>query len=257
MARAAVPGRLTGRLAWRVATVADVRTETSTARTLVLDVPGWPGHLPGQHVDVRLTAPDGYSAQRSYSIASAPNADRVELTVQRVKDGEVSPYLTDVLAVGYPLELRGPVGGWFVWRHTAPAPVLLVAGGSGIVPRMAMVRARAAVGSRVPFRLVYSVRSPADVYYGDELRRRVRDDAGLDIAFAYTRAAPDGWTGRVGRVDADTLTAHGWPPELSPSSFVCGPTGFVEAMADGLTGLGHAAQAIRTERFGPTGGTDE
>jgi ferredoxin-NADP reductase len=245
---------LTGRLTWRVATVVDVRPETSTARTLVLDVPDWPGHRPGQHVDVRLTAPDGYSTQRSYSIASAPDGPRIELTVQRIEDGEVSSYLTEVVAVGYPLELRGPVGGWFVWRPEAPAPVLLAAGGSGIVPLMAMIRTRSDLGSRVPFRLVYSVRSPDDVYYAEELRRRLRDDAGLDVAFAYTRTAPDGWAGRVGRIGPETMAAHGWPATLEPACFVCGPTGFVEAAADLLVALGHAPGLIRTERFGPTGG---
>jgi ferredoxin-NADP reductase len=239
---------------WRVATVVDIRPETSTARTLVLDVPDWPGHRPGQHVDVRLTAPDGYSTQRSYSVASAPDGTRVELTVQRVEDGEVSSYLTEVLDVGYPLELRGPVGGWFVWRPEAPAPVLLVAGGSGVVPLMAMIRTRSAVDSRVPFRLVYSVRSPDDTYYASELRRRIRDDAGLDVAFAYTRTAPDGWPGRVGRIGPQALTAHGWPAVLEPACFVCGPTGFVEAVADELVALGHGPGLIRTERFGPTGG---
>jgi ferredoxin-NADP reductase len=234
--------------------VVEVRPETATARTLVLDVPAWPGHRPGQHVDVRLTAADGYSTQRSYSIASAPDATRVELTVQRFDDGEVSPYLTEVLAVGQPLELRGPVGGWFVWHPEDPAPVLLVAGGSGIVPLMAMIRTRAAVGSRVPFRLVYSVRSPQDVCYAEELRRRVRDDAGLDVAFVYTRAWPEGWAGRVGRITPRTLTEHGWPSALEPACFVCGPTGFVEAAADMLVALGHAPDLIRTERFGPSGG---
>src|SRR2546427_7965012 len=182
MARAALPGRLSGpprRLLWRVARLAEVRDETATARTLALDVPGWSPQLPGQHVDVRLTAPDGYTAQRSYSIASAPDPDgeRVELTVQRVPDGEVSPYLIDEFTIGDQVEIRGPIGGWFVWRAADPAPVLLVGGGSGIVPLMAMVRARGSVGSRVPFRLIYSVRAPEDVYYADELRRRVRDDA--------------------------------------------------------------------------------
>jgi ferredoxin-NADP reductase len=241
-------------VAWRVSTVVDVRTETSTARTLVLDVPDWPGHLPGQHVDVRLTAPDGYSTQRSYSIASAPDANRVELTVQRVDEGEVSPYLTDVLAAGYPLELRGPVGGWFVWRPEDAVTVLLVAGGSGIVPLMAMIRTRAAVRSRAPVRLVYSVRSPTEVYYADELRRRGHDDPALEVAIAYTRAAPEGWTGPVGRITPETLTAHGWPATLAPACFVCGPTGFVEATADILVALGHAPHLIRTERFGPSGG---
>ena len=187
MARAAVSRRLT----WRVATVTEVREETPSARTLVLDVPDWPGHLPGQHVDVRLTAPDGYSTQRSYSIASAWGEDgKVELTVQRIEDGEVSSYLTDVLAVGQPLELRGPVGGWFVWRPAQTAPVLLVAGGSGVVPLMAMIRARGAVRGRQPFRLIYSARTPADVLYAGELARRVRDDAALDLPHHNTRRTP-------------------------------------------------------------------
>jgi ferredoxin-NADP reductase len=230
----------------------------------VLDVPGWPGHLPGQHLDLRLTAEDGYSTQRSYSIASAPGSSwraasrvsghRLELTVQRIPDGEVSPYLTEIISVGDPIEIRGPVGGWFVWRDTDPAPVLLVAGGSGIVPLMAMVRARAAAGSRVPFRLVYSVRTPQDVYYAGELRGRARDDAGLDVRYVYTRQAPDGWPGDVGRLSVATLNTHGWPPEFEPASFVCGPTGFVETAANILVALGHDTRRIKTERFGPTGG---
>ena len=234
--------------------LAEARQETPTARTLVLDLPGWPGHLPGQHVDVRLTAADGYTAQRSYSIASAAAEQRVELTVQQVPDGEVSSYLTAIFAVGDPLELRGPVGGWFVWRATDPAPVLLVAGGSGVVPLMAMVRARAAAGSRVPFRLIYSTRSPEDCLYADELRRRSRDDDGLDVRLVYTRRAPDGWPKPVGRVRAATLTTDGWPPDRAPAVFVCGPTGFVETAADALVAIGHDPRRIKTERFGPTGG---
>ena len=253
MARTALPERLT----WRVGHVTAVRDETATARTLVLDMPGWPGHLPGQHVDVRLTAPDGYRAQRSYSIASAwtdggVDGEAVELTVQRLDDGEVSPYLTEVVRVGDPLELRGPVGGWFVWRAADPAPVLLVAGGSGIVPLMAMVRARAAARARTPFRLIYSVRTPADACYAAELHRRVRDDAGLDVRFVYTRRTPDDWPEPAKRLTADTLATHGWPPDFTPAVFVCGPTGFVEAAADLLVGLGHDPQRIRTERFGGT-----
>ncbi|MEJ3745966.1 ferredoxin reductase [Actinomycetes bacterium KLBMP 9797] len=250
MARAAVSRRLS----WRVARLVEQRDETPTARTLVLDVPGWPGHLPGQHVDLRLTAADGYTAQRSYSIAAPADGDRVELTVQRVPDGEVSPYLTEVFAAGDPLELRGPVGGWFVWRPTGTEPVLLIAGGSGIVPLMAMVRARRAAGSRTPFRLIYSVRTPTDVYYADELRRRARDDAGLDIAYAYTRAAPDGWRAPPRRLGVADVNTAGWPPALAPECFVCGPTGFVETVADILVALGHAPHRIKTERFGPTGG---
>ena len=235
MARAAVPGRLS----WRVATVAAVRDETPTARTLVLDVPGWPGHLAGQHVDVRLTAPDGYSAQRSYSLASGPGT--VEITVQAVPDGEVSPYLATVVKPGDPIELRGPVGGWFVWRPADLDPVLLVAGGSGIVPLMAMIRARAAAGSRALFRLVYSARTPADVLYADELRRGA---PGLDVHHVWTRAAP------ARRLSVADLNTHGWPPGFQPSCYVCGPTGFVETAADILVALGHDPRRVKTERFG-------
>ena len=249
MARAAVPGRLT----WRVATVTEVREETPSARTLVLDVPDWPGHLPGQHLDVRLTAPDGYSAERSYSIASAWTGDgRVELTVQEVEDGEVSTYLAEDLKAGDPLEVRGPVGGWFVWRQTHTAPVLLVAGGSGVVPLMAMIRARGAVRGRQPFRLIYSVRAPADVLYADELARRARDDPGLDVRFVYTRAVPAGWPEPPKRISVATLNTYGWPPDFEPDCFVCGPTAFVETAADILVALGHDPRKIKTERFGGT-----
>jgi ferredoxin-NADP reductase len=248
MARTALPGRLT----WRVATVEAIHQESPSAKTLVLRVPDWPGHLPGQHVDVRLTAPDGYSAQRSYSIASAWRDDGpVELTVQRVEDGEVSSYLTDGLAAGQPLELRGPVGGWFVWRNQPP-PVLLVAGGSGIVPLMAMIRARGDVRGRQPFRLIYSVRTPQDTLYAAELARRVRDDPGLDVRFVYTRKTPDGWPDPPGRLTVATLNTYGWPPDFAPDVFVCGPTSFVEASADILVALGHDPKRIRTERFGGT-----
>ena len=237
MARAAVSRRLT----WRLARLVETRDETPSARTLVLDVPDWPGHLAGQHVDVRLTAPDGYSTQRSYSIGNAVDGNRVELTIQRIDDGEVSPYLNGVFAPSDQVEIRGPVGGWFVWRPTDPAPALLVAGGSGIVPLMAMIRARASAGTRQPFRLVYSVRTPEDVIYRDELRRRVLE---LDVAYVYTRMEP---RRRVGVADLNT---HGWPPDFEPACFVCGPTGFVEAAADILVALGHAPARVRTERFG-------
>ena len=249
MARAAVSGRLI----WRVATLADARIETPSARTLVLDVPDWSGHLPGQHVDVRLTAPDGYRAQRSYSIASAwPGTGPVELTVQRIEDGEVSPYLTDVFAIGDPVELRGPVGGWFVWRDTQPAPVLLVAGGSGIVPLMAMIRARGAVRGRQPFRLVYSVRTASDACFATELSRRVRDDPGLDVRYVYTRQTPPDWPEPAKRIGVAVLNTYGWPPDFAPDCFVCGPTGFVETAADILVALGHDPRKIKTERFGGT-----
>ncbi len=241
---------MAGRLTWRAGRLAGARFETPTACTLVLQLPGWPGHLPGQHVDVRLTAPDGYTAQRSYSIASVGDAAGVELTVQRIPDGEVSTYLTDVLRVGDPLEVRGPVGGWFVWRDTDPAPVQLIAGGSGIVPLMAMIRARAAASSSAPFRLVYSTRTPEDVYYAGELDRRAGTDTGLCVRHVYTRRAPAGWPEPVGRLNQATLSAYGLPPERAPVSYVCGPTGFVEAAADLLVASGHDPARIRTERFG-------
>jgi ferredoxin-NADP reductase len=261
MARAAVLGRLN----WRVAELAAVRDETPTARTLVLAVPGWPGHQPGQHVDVRLTAADGYSAQRSYSIASADGwrgpadgqrgpSTSLELTVQRLADGEVSPYLTGVLGVGNPLELRGPIGGWFVWNPAAEGPVLLVAGGSGIVPLMAMIRARAAARGQAPFRLIYSVRDPGTALYAAELAERERAGDGLTVSYVYTRAAPAGSGLPTGRISASVIAAAGFPAGQTPAVFVCGPTGFVEAAANLLIDAGHDPRAIKTERFGPSGG---
>ncbi|MEU4832153.1 ferredoxin reductase [Streptosporangium sp. NPDC023615] len=250
MARATVLGRLT----WRVATVAAVRDETPDARTLVLDLPGWPGHLAGQHLDVRLTAPDGYSTQRSYSIASAPDGDRVELTVEVLPDGEVSPYLARVLAPGDPLEVRGPIGGWFVWRPETPEPVQLVAGGSGVVPLMAMIRARAAAGAEAPFRLLYSAREPEAALYRAELDRLAAGALGPEVTYAYTRRVPEGWGRPPARVGADLLARAVWPPEREPAVFVCGPTGFVETVAGLLVSAGHDPGLIRTERFGPSGG---
>ncbi len=254
MARAAVSGGLTRRLVWHAARLTEVRQETPSARTLVFDVPEWPGHLPGQHVDVRLTAEDGYSTQRSYSIAAPADGPRLELTVQRVDDGEVSPYLIDVLSVGDVIELRGPVGGYFVWRPADAAPVLLVGGGSGIVPLMAMIRARRLAGSRALFRLIYSVRTPEDRIYADELRTRARDDMGLDVGYVFTRQAPEGWPTPPRRLGVADVNNGGWPPDFQPSCFVCGPTGFVETVADILVALGHEPRRVKTERFGPTGG---
>jgi ferredoxin-NADP reductase len=251
MARTAVPGRLGARLRWQAAALLERRVESATAQTLAFDVPGWAGHLPGQHIDVRLTAEDGYSTQRSYSLASAPAGDRVELTVQRVRDGEVSPYLTDDLAVGDVVEIRGPVGGWFVWRPEQTEPVLLVAGGSGLVPLMSMVRVRGMIGSRVPFRLLYSVREAADRLYGPELERGA---PGLDTTYVYTRTVPAGWGRPPGRLSEADLGAWGWPADFRPTCYVCGPTGFVEAAATSLVSLGHDPDRIRTERFGPSGG---
>jgi ferredoxin-NADP reductase len=249
MARAAIPGGLSTRRAWRPAVLVDRWTETLSASTLVLDVGDWPGHLAGQHVDVRLTAEDGYQASRSYSLAAPADGDRVQITVQRLLNGEVSPFLVDELDTGAVVEVRGPFGGWFVWRTEDHGPVLLVAGGSGIVPLMAMIRARGGA-SRAPFRLVCSVRTPEDRLYAVELRRRVADDGGLDVVWVYTRAAPAADPRRVGRLRADDLVSHGWPPDFEPTCYVCGPTGFVEAAASLLLAAGHDARRIRTERFG-------
>ena len=254
MARTAVLGRLN----WRVATVAGIRDETPVARTIVLSVPGWPGHAPGQHVDLRLTAADGYSTQRSYSIGSAwpvPAGEQVELTVVTIPDGEVSPYLTQVLRPGDGIELRGPVGGWFVWDPSAVEPVLLVAGGSGLVPLMAMIRVRAAAGSRAPFRLVCSVRDETAILYRDELRQRSVADTGLSVCYVYSRTVPPGSIRPAGRIGPDVFTAPGWAPGASPLVFVCGPTGFVETAANLLVSLGHDPRRIKTERFGPSGGS--
>jgi ferredoxin-NADP reductase len=249
MARTAVLGRLT----WRAAQVVGLRDESPTARTLVLDVPSWPGHLAGQHVDVRLTAEDGYSAQRSYSIASAPGGSRLELTVQRLPDGEVSPYLTEELRAGDPLELRGPIGGWFVWRPEAQEPVLLIGGGSGVVPLMAMVRTRQTNGGAVPMRLIYSTREPDTLLYRDELERLGGRDDGLRVDLIYTRRAPEGWTDSVGRLDAARLAALAPRAGDQPATFVCGPTSFVESVANLLIDQGYRPERIKTERFGPTG----
>jgi ferredoxin-NADP reductase len=225
-------------------------TETPRVRTLVLDVPGWPDHRAGQHVDVRLTAEDGYQAQRSYSIASAPG-DAPALTVERLDDGEVSPYLVDDVVAGDRFELRGPIGGYFVWQaDEADAPLLLVAGGSGVVPLMAMLRHRAAAGARVPVRLLYSTRTAEDVIYRDELERLASSEHSIEIFQTLTRERPPGWTGHTRRIDVEFLREVAFAPAANPRVFVCGPTRFVEAVADGLVSLGHRAGRIRTERFG-------
>jgi ferredoxin-NADP reductase len=249
VARAAVLGRLT----WRVGTLVGVRDETAFARTLVFQIGGWPGHAAGQHVDVRLTAPDGYSTQRSYSIASAVDGELVELTVERLPDGEVSPYLSQVLSIGDQIELRGPIGGWFVWDPDDDSPALLVAGGSGVVPLMAMVRTRALVGSRVPFRLLYSVRSPDAVLFGAELESLQAGGPSRSVEYAYTRTTPAGSARPAGRIDAAFLASYGFAAALTPAVFVCGPTGFVETVANLLVAAGHDAQRVKTERFGPSG----
>jgi ferredoxin-NADP reductase len=235
--------------------VAGVRDETPRARTLVLDVPGWPGHEAGQHVDVRLTAADGYSAVRSYSIASAPNNDmQIEITVERLDDGEVSPYLTQEIAQGDALEVRGPIGGWFVWSSKQTAPVQLIAGGSGLVPLMSMIRARAAAESTVPFRLLYSVRDPGAILYREELQKLSGGDNGVAVTYAYTRTAPKDWPRPPHRIDASLVAEATWQPKAMPDCYVCGPTAFVETTAGLLIGAGYEASRIKTERFGATGG---
>jgi ferredoxin-NADP reductase len=234
---------------WRPVTVAEVVEETARARTVVLDVTDWPGHVAGQHVDVRLTADDGYQAQRSYSIASPPEEPRLALTVERIDDGEVSPYLAGELRAGDEFEIRGPVGGHFTWRAQDGGPLLLVAGGTGLVPLMAMLRHRAAHGSEVEARLLLSVRSLDDLVYRHELAAL----DGVRIAYTLTRERPDDWTGYGRRVDADMLAEVGPAPSEQPKIFVCGPTAFVEQAAESLVSLGHEPRAIRTERFGPTG----
>jgi ferredoxin-NADP reductase len=220
-----------------------------------MTVPDWPGHRAGQHVDVRLTADDGYQAQRSYSIASPPDAgDRVTVTVERIDDGEVSPFLAGELRVGDRLELRGPIGGYFVWDVTAGGPVLLIAGGSGVCPLMAMLRHRAAQASAVPVRLLYSARSMDDVIYRDEIDRLAAGGTGFEVAYTLTRSQPPDWSGYRRRIDAAMLAEFAWPPEQQPLTFICGPTPLVESAAEALVQLGHDAARIKTERFGPTGG---
>lgn len=250
MAGTAVSRRLT----WQLADVLETIPETPRTKSLVLRVPGWRGHRPGQHVDVRLTAEDGYQAQRSYSIASAPAGERVELTVERLEDGEVSPYLTDELRPGDKLEVRGPIGGYFTWEPNDGGPLLLVGGGSGVVPLMAILRHRAAAWSRVPARLLYSARSPEEVIYRDELARLAAADEALEVIHTFTRSQPPGWTGFSRRIDEAMLTEVAWPPAAAPLAYVCGPTRLVEAVASTLVALGHDPARVKTERFGPTGG---
>jgi ferredoxin-NADP reductase len=253
--RAALLERLTrGRtpIVWRTTTVREIVPETSQAKTIVLDVPGWPGHLAGQHVDVRLTAEDGYQAERSYSIASAPESPELSLTVVVFEDGEVSPYLVEELSAGDQFEVRGPVGGYFTWRVQDGGPLLLIAGGSGLVPLMAMLRHHAAQESTVPARLLVSARRLEDVLYREELTQMAARPA-VEVSYTLTREQPTDWSGFSRRVDAEMLAAVGPGPAAHPLIFVCGPTAFVEYVADRLVELGHPAAAIRAERFGPTG----
>jgi ferredoxin-NADP reductase len=247
MARAAISGRLI----WQLAEVVDVVTETPRVKTIAFDVADWAGHRAGQHVDVRLTAEDGYQAERSYSIASAPSGTRLDLTVVRIADGEVSPYLADELRPGDRIELRGPVGGYFVWEPPQGGPLLLIAGGSGIAPLMAMIRLRAAAGSDVDTRLLFSSRGWEEIIYRDELERL--NGNGLTVAHTLTSSQPPGWTGYARLVDAEMLAEVGPSPAERPRVYVCGPTPFAEAVTETLVQLGHAPQGIKTERFGPTG----
>jgi ferredoxin-NADP reductase len=254
---------ITPRIAWRLTTVIDIIPETPRTRTLVLDVPDWPGHRAGQHVDVRLTSEDGYQAERSYSIASPPEDPRLALTVERLEDGEVSPYLSEDLRAGDKLELRGPIGGYFVWDVSLTGPLFLVAGGSGIVPLMAMLRHRNAalastapdVRHRLPTRLLYSSRRWDEVIYRDELTRLAETDTTLEVTHTLTREQPESWSGFRRRIDRAMLEEVAWPPSEQPRVFVCGPTPLVEAVASTLVELGHQPAHIKTERFGPTGGS--
>jgi ferredoxin-NADP reductase len=247
-------GTLLERLTWQLGEIVATQEETARTKSITLAVPNWKGHRPGQHVDVRLTAEDGYQVERSYSIASAPErGQQLTLTVERLDDGEVSPYLVDELYIGDKLELRGPIGGYFVWEARLGGPLLLVAGGSGIVPLMAMIRHRAAVGSTVATRLLYSSRSYNDVIYRDELDRLVSSTTMLEVVHTLTRTHPPGWTGYHRRIDTAMLREVAWQSEQRPLAFICGPTPFVETAATSLVELGYEPARIKTERFGPTG----
>jgi ferredoxin-NADP reductase len=242
------------RTLWRLAEVIEVVPETPRTKSLLLEVPGWEGHKAGQHVDVRLTAEDGYQTQRSYSIASAPEDERLMLTVDRLDDGEVSIYLTGVLMARDKLELRGPIGGYFTWEAGDGGPLFLVGGGSGIAPLMAMIRHRAAAGSDVPTRLLYSSRSYEEIIFREELETLASRDSALEVIHTLTRSRPQGWTGYDRRIDAEMLREVAWSPDESPLAYVCGSTSFVEGVADALVRLGHVPARVKTERFGPTGG---
>lgn len=240
---------------WQIATVTAVKFETPRVKTFTLALPNWIAHRAGQHYDIRLTAPDGYQAQRSYSIASEPErTGEIDLTVERLDDGEVSTYMHDILVPGDRVEVRGPIGGYFVWEAEIGGPLLLVAGGSGVVPLMCMIRHRGAAGSTVPVRLLYSARTAEDLIYFDELERRNEAGDGFKRFYTLTRAKPPGWTGYARRVDAEMLSEVAGPLGTAFYAYICGPTLFVEAVADTLVRLGTPPELIRTERFGPTGG---
>lgn len=249
------PPRAQPRLRWLPARIATIRDETPTVRTLELEVPGWPGHRAGQHVDVRLTAADGYQAQRSYSIASPPESATVVLSIERVPDGEVSGWLAAEAGVGDVFDVRGPIGGYFVWDAGDPGRLQLVAGGSGVVPLLAMLRHRVAAGGRQPVRLLYSARTADEVIARAELDALAAGDHDVDVIYTFTREAPTGWMGLTRRVDDAMVREVLWPPEVDATTFVCGPTPFVEAVATALIARGHAPDRVRTERFGPTGGS--
>jgi ferredoxin-NADP reductase len=249
MARAALPRRLN----WQQARVVELAEETAQTTSIVLEPADWPGHVAGQHVDVRLTAEDGYQAQRSYSIASGPEDEHLVLTVERLDDGEVSPYLVGELRPGDELELRGPIGGYFVWNQSLAGPLLLIAGGSGIVPFRSMLRHRSATGSNVAVRLLYSARALEDVIYRDELAEFAAAGDGVDVSFTLTREWPEDWSGHRGRIDGKLLDEVSWPAANMPLTYICGPSGFVESASGTLVGGGHDPRRIRTERFGPTG----
>ena len=241
------------RLAWLTATVREVIEETARVRSLRLDVAGWPGHRAGQHLDMRLTGEDGYQAQRSYSIASAPEDAGVTITVERIDDGEVSPYLAGEVRAGDQFQVRGPIGGYFVWTAPLGGPLFLVAGGSGVVPLMAMLRHRAQARSNAPTVLLYSSRSDRDIIYRVELERLAASD-GLTVTHTLTSSRPPDWSGYARRIDRDMLGETGFAPQTRPRIFICGPTPLVESAAQSLRALGHAPALIKTERFGPTGG---
>ncbi|HWJ75872.1 MAG TPA: ferredoxin reductase [Kaistia sp.] len=247
------PVALTSKKFWLAATVREVIDETPRVRSLVLDVPGWPGHRAGQHVDVRLTSDDGYQAQRSYSIASAPAKNTITLTVEMLPDGEVSSYLAGEVRVGDRFELRGPIGGYFVWTPDLEGPLFLVAGGSGVVPLMAILRERALKKAAQPATLLFSSRSYDDIIYRAELEKLAGQAGGPTVVHTLTRGAPAGWTGQTRRIDAAMLGEVGFVPERMPRIFVCGPTPLVESVARTLRDLGHSPKLIKTERFGPTG----
>ena len=248
MAGAALPGRLN----WLIAKARDIAEETDRVRSIVLDCPGWPGHLPGQHIDIRLTAEDGYQAQRSYSISAPADGEQVVITVELVDDGEVSPFLIEDLRVGDQIEIRGPIGGYFVWEPSGGGPLQLIGGGSGVAPLMAMLRARVRTGSDVPVRYLSSARSFDDLIYRLELESILSEGEEVEVLHTLTRSQPPDWTGLTGRVNREMLARHVWPTSTRPLCYVCGPTGFVETVATTLVTLGHEPGRIKTERFGPT-----